>query len=93
MPTLTLTAYKAQPYEGGYSIALNLGGGGEPFPSRNIDIRTTDDGLAALAAYAAEASAACDTPVAVSATLGKGQRAPRGWRALSQRQTTIPANF
>lgn len=92
MPKFHLETYEAQPsYGGGFSIALHLGGG-NPYPRKTIEARTTAEALQHLAQHVQDV-AALNKPVAVSISLARGERAPNGWRALKYRDTTIPVNL
>lgn len=80
MPRFRLTAYEANPYPGGFSVRMHLGTKPDPFPSREIEVRSATDAMAAREAYAAEIRAAVTNPVAVSIRLIEG-RSPAGFKA------------
>lgn len=91
MAKFILETYDASPsYGGGYSIALNLGGDG-PFPPIPVEARNVEDALKQLHDHA-QHLATLGKPLATSIRLARNERAPKGWRKLAHRQTTIPVN-
>ena len=90
MATLNLTAYHAS-RSGGFLQVIFTFSKPAPFPPRSVEIKNTADALDALEAYKADAIAA-DVPLVVSMSLKRGDRAPRGFRAASEKPAYHPVN-
>jgi hypothetical protein len=60
----------------GYTVIMDFS---EPFPTRNVEAKTTADALAQLDAYAQEAEAT-GLSLLCTIALRRGERAPSGFR-------------
>lgn len=84
MATLILSTRRAEPALDGRGFAVVYDAAPDPFPRREVPIRTTGDALAALATYKTDA-AATGKQLAVVMTLAKGDRSPNGFKAANSR--------
>jgi hypothetical protein len=65
----------------GYTVIMDFS---EPFPTRNVEAKTTADALAHLDAYAKDAEAT-GLSLMCSIRLMRGERAPSGFRKLGDK--------
>lgn len=82
MATLILSSHPASSDGSEFkSIHFCLGGSEAPLPKESVEIRTAADASVAFEQYVEKAKAT-SKGIWVSASLGKGHRAPNGFRKL-----------
>lgn len=91
MPKFCVSTYPAKAYAGGFSMALNIGKA-PPLPDAIFDAKTTEDALRAFDQRLEEA-AKTGLSLACSLSLVRGERAPKGFRALPQSKTLRTVNL
>jgi hypothetical protein len=84
MPTLEMKTFQAFPAEGANGAprtALSRAAGTVPFPDRSVEIKTAEDAQRAFDSYCRDAETN-KLPAHAFADLKRGERAPRGFKAL-----------
>lgn len=91
MPKFTISTHAAEATgNGGFAMDLHLGSK-KPLADVTFDAKTAADALARLDLHLSEI-APLGKPMAAHLTLARGERAPRGFRDLPQRQTLRAVN-